>query len=146
MEERVNPMKTNFKRGIATGALALSLLGGSAAGVVAQSQGGGGTGQGQTGGAAGLVAAVLQIQADDVVNVQVVDSLNNLRALNNILNNSPILSGNNIDVTVGDVSLLSNFLNANNVTLTDFLNDLDLVIGDVVGVALLSGGDIIILT
>ncbi len=54
MEERVNHMKTNFKRGIATGALALSLLGGSAAGVVAQN-----TNQGQQGGAAGLVAAVV---------------------------------------------------------------------------------------
>lgn len=136
-------MKTNFKRGIATGALALSLLGGSAAGVVAQSQGGGGTGQGQTGGAAGLVAAVLQIQADDVVNVQVVDSLNNLRALNNILNNSPILSNNDIDVTVGDVSILTDFLN--DVQLQDFLNDNNIVLNDIVGVAVLSGGDLIVL-
>ena len=63
-----------------------------------------------------------------------------------MLNNSPILSGNDIDVTVGDVSLLSNFLNEKNVTLTDFLNNLDLVIGDVVGIAILSGGDIIVLT
>jgi hypothetical protein len=135
-------MGMSIKRGIVSGALALSLLGGSAAGVVAQKN----TNQGQQGGAAGLVAAVLQIQADDVVNVEVVDSLNNLTALNNILNNSPILSGNDVDVTVGDVSLLSNFLNANTITLTDFLNDLDLVIGDVVGIALLSGGDIIVLT
>ena len=135
-------MKTSIKRGIVSGALALSLLGGSAAGVVAQRN----TNQGQQGGAAGLVAAVAQIAADDVVSVEVVDSLNNLRALNNILNNSPILSGNDVAVTVGDVSLLSNFLNANNVTLTDFLNDLDLVVGDVVGIALLSGGDIIVLT
>jgi hypothetical protein len=135
-------MGMSIKRGIVSGALALSLLGGSAAGVVAQKN----TNQGQQGGAAGLVAAVLQIQADDVVNVEVVDSLNNLTALNNILNNSPILSGNDVDVTVGDVSLLSNFLNANTITLTDFLNDLDLVIGDVVGIAILSGGDIIVLT
>jgi len=138
-------MGMTIKQRVASGALALALLSGTGASVAAQSQGGG-TGQGQTGGAAGLVAAVLQIAADDVVNVQVVDSLNNLRALNNILNNSPILSGNDIDVTVGDVSLLSNFLNENNVTLTDFLNNLDLVIGDVVGIAILSGGDIIVLT
>ena len=136
-------MGMTIKQRVASGALALALLSGTGASVAAQSQGGG-TGQGQTGGAAGLVAAVLQIAADDAVNVQVVDSLNNLRALNNILNNSPILSGNDIDVTVGDVSLLSNFLN--DVTLTDFLNDLDLVIGDVVGIAILSGGDIIVLT
>ena len=139
-------MGMTIKQRVVSGALALALLGGTGASVAAQSQGGGGTGQGQTGGAAGLVAAVLQIQADDVVNVQVVDSLNNLTALNNILNNSPILSGNDIDVTVGDVSLLSNFLNANTITLTNFLNDLDLVIGDVVGIAILSGGDIIVLT
>lgn len=134
-------MKTSIKRGIVTGGLALSLLGGSAAGVVAQK-----TNQGQQGGAAGLVAAVVQAQLDDTVNVEVVDSLNNLTALSNILNNSPVLSGNDVDVTVGDVSLLSDFLNANEITLTDFLNDLDLVIGDVVGIALLSGGDIIVLT
>ncbi len=134
-------MKTSIKRGIVSGALALSLLGGSAAGVVAQK-----TNQGQQGGAAGLVAAVVQAQLDDTVNVEVVDSLNNLTALSNILNNSPVLSGNDVDVTVGDVSLLSDFLNANEITLTDFLNDLDLVIGDVVGIALLSGGDIIVLT
>lgn len=134
-------MKSNIKRGIVSGALAFSLLGGSAAGVVAQR-----TNQGQQGGAAGLVAAVVQAQLDDTVNVEVVDSLNNLRALNNILNNSPILSNNDVDVTVGDVSLLTDFLNENDITLEDFLNDLDLVIGDVVGIALLSGGDIIVLT
>lgn len=136
-------MNTNIKRGIATGALALSLLGGSAAGVVAQNQGGG-TGQGQAGGAAGLVAAVAQIAADDVVNVQVVDSLNNLRALNNILNNSPILSGNDVDVTVGDVSILEDFLNANDIALEDFLNDNNVLLSDVVAIGILSTDDIII--
>ena len=135
-------MKTSIKRGIVSGALALSLLGGSAAGVVAQNQGN----QGQQGGAAGLIAAVVQVQLDDTVNVEVVDSFNDLRVLNNFLNNSPILSNNDVDVTVGDVSILNDFLNDNNITLENFLNDLDLVVGDVVGIALLSNGDIIVLT
>jgi len=98
------------------------------------------------GGAAGLVAAVVQIAADDVVTVNVVDSLNNLRALNNILNNSPILSNNDIDVTVGDVSLLSNFFNNNTVTLTNFLNDNNIVLSDILQIVVLDGGDIIVLT
>ena len=62
--------------------------------------------QGQAGGAAGLVAAVAQIAANDVVDVRVVDTLNNLEAVKNVLNNSPILSRNNTTVTVGDISLL----------------------------------------
>jgi hypothetical protein len=136
-------MNTNIKRGIVTGAISLSLLGGSAAGVVAQNQGGG-SGQGQAGGAAGLVAAVAQIAADDTVNVQVVDSLNNLTALNNILNNSPILSSNDVDVTVGDVTVLENFLNANDVTLEEFLNENDIALEDIVSINVLSTDDIIV--
>ena len=69
------------------------------------------------GGAAGLVAAVVQANVCDVHVLN--NSLNNLlrnadiRALNNILNNSPILSGNDVidDITIEDnvitVSLLS---------------------------------------
>src|SRR5688572_11236566 len=98
---KVSAMQSNLKRYVATGALALTLVGGTGAGVAAQ-QGG----QGQAGGAAGLVAAVVQIAADDVVDVRIVDSFNNLRALNNVLNNSPILSQNDVDVTVGDISIL----------------------------------------
>ena len=116
-------------------AMAFALTVGSTGSVSAQ--------QSNAGGAAGLVAALVQINADDVVEVNVVDSFNNLTALNNILNNSPILSNNDIDVTVGDVSLLSNFLNNNTITLTDFLNDLDIDIDDVVGVALLDGAIVI---
>ena len=99
----------------------------------------------QQGGAAGLVAAVVQIATDDVVTVNVVDSFNNLDALNNILNNSPILSNNDIDVTVGDVSILTDFLNNNNVTLEDFLNDNNIVLEDIVQIVLLETGDIIVL-
>jgi hypothetical protein len=93
-------MNTNIKRGIVTGALSLSLLGGSVAGVAAQNQG-------NQGGAAGLVAAVVQANLNDTVDVIVTDSFNNLkvRALNNILNNSPILNDLNIEVT--DVNVLS---------------------------------------
>jgi hypothetical protein len=128
-----------FKQVIASALLALLLLAGSGATVAAQTQ---------RGGAAGLVAAV--VQASDLIditdsNVEVVsvdinDSLNNLTALNNILNNSPILSNNDIDVVdvvdVGDidVDVLNNALNA-----------LDLVVTDVIAVAILSGGDLIFL-
>ena len=130
-------MDMTIKQRIASGALALALLGGTGASVAAQNQGGG-TGQGQTGGAAGLLAAVALIQADDVVNVQVVDSFNNLRALNNILNN------NDIDVTVGDVSVLTDFLNNNNVTLENFLNNNNILLSDIVSIALLETGDLIV--
>lgn len=130
-------MDMNIKQRVATGALALALLGGTGASVAAQSQGGG-SGQGQTGGAAGLIAAVAQIQADEVVNVQVVDSFNNLRALNNILNN------NDIDVTVGDVAVLTDFLNENDITLQDFLNDNTIVLSDIVAIRVLDTGDIIV--
>ncbi len=128
------------KHRIASFALAASIFGtaavGTVSGVAAQ--------QRNQGGAAGLVAALVQIAADDVVTVNVVDSLNNLTALNNILNNSPILSNNDVDVTVGDVSILENFLNANDITLEDFLNDNNVVLTDLVAVGLLSTGDIIL--
>jgi len=45
--------------------------------------------QAQVGGAAGLVAAVVQVAANDVADVKVMDSLNNLVAVENVLNNSP---------------------------------------------------------
>ena len=121
------------KHRIASFALAASIFGtaavGTVSGVAAQ--------QSNRGGAAGLVAAVVQIAADEVVSVEVVDSLNNLTALNNILNNSPILSGNDVDVTVGDVSILS-------ITLEDFLNDNNVLLEDVVAIGILSTDDIII--
>ena len=98
----------------------------------------------QVGGAAGLVAAVLQVALNDTVDIRVVDSFNDIRILNNVLNNSPILSNNDVDITIGDVTLLSNFLNNNNITLTDFLNDLNITIDDVVAIGLLDTGDIIV--
>ena len=127
-----------IKRRIAATALAATLLGTATLGTVSTV-----SAQSNQGGAAGLVAAVVQIALDDVVEVRVVDSLNNLTALNNILNNSPILSGNNIDVTVGDVSILENFLNNNNVTLTEFLNNNNITLEDVVAIRILSIDDVI---
>ena len=131
-------MKTNIKQGIVSGAFALSLLGGSAAGVAAQ-QGG----QEQNAGAAGLVNAVVAVAADldnttiEVVTVDIRDSFNNLRALNNILNNSPILSNNNIEVVdVVDVSEVD----------IELLRNANIVISDVIAVAILSGGDLVVLT
>jgi hypothetical protein len=124
-----------IKTRIASFALAASLFGGAAMGTVA-AQGQGGT---QGGGAAGLVAAVVQAIANvdinnnqvDVAVVELNNSLNNLRALNNFLNN------NDVDITVGDV------LSQNTI---EILEDANIVITDVIGVAVLSGGDLIVFT
>lgn len=127
-------MDMNIKQRIASGALALALLGGTGAAVAAQP-----TDQSQRGGAAGLVAAVVQVQLDDTVNVEIVDSLNNLTLLSNILNNSPILSNNDIDVVVGDVSILSDVqLDLLNID----LSNADLTVEDLVGVVVV-GDDVI---
>ncbi len=90
--------------------------------------------QGQAGGAAGLVALVAQVAANDVVDVRVVDSLNNLQAVKNVLNNSPVLSGNNTDLTVGDVNLL-NGLNVD-------LNALGITVDQITGVVLAKTGTV----
>lgn len=90
--------------------------------------------QAQAGGAAGLVAAVVQVAANDVVDVRVIDSLNNLVAVENVLNNSPILSGNDVDVTVGDVSLLDG-LNVD-------VNALGITLDQITGVVLANNGTV----
>ncbi len=133
-------MEMSIKQRIASGALAIALLGGTGAGVAAQRQAGDVI---QRGGAAGLVAAVVQV--NDTVDVAIVDSLNNLRALNNILNNSPILSQN--DVVIGDVLSGNEILTLTigDVTIQDFLNNLSIDIDDVVAVVqLLSGGVVVV--
>ena len=131
------------KSRIASAALAASLFGTAVTGAVAAQR------TSQQGGAAGLVAAVVQVSDaidinDSVVQVGLVnvnESLNNLRALNNVLNNSPILSNNDIDVTITDV----NVLNGLQITaLNNFLNGSNIVITDVVAVGVLSGGDLIV--
>ncbi len=98
-------MGMTIKQRVATGALALALLGGTGASVAAQNQGS--RSSGNQGVAAGLIAAVVQLNDTniDVITVDVDDTLNNLRALNNILNNSPIL--NNLNIDVDDVNVLS---------------------------------------
>ena len=102
----------------------------------------------QKGGAAGLVAAVVQIATDDTlqnngeIDVRVIQldrSLNNLRALNNVLNNSPVLSDNNVEITVQDIQALNN-----DEVLKNFLNNSNIALTDVVGVGVLSGGDMIV--
>ena len=129
-------MEKSIKHHIAAGALAFALLGGSAAGVAAQGNGN------QVGGAAGLVAAV--VQADEVVNIYVVDSLNNLTALNNILNNSPILSNDAIDVTVQNIDVNVLAIDVGGITVEDVLNNNDIDIDDVIAVGLLENGSVLI--
>ncbi len=110
----------------------------------------------QKGGAAGVVAAVLQVvAANDVVDatnstvqvglVNLNNSLNNLTALNNVLNNSPILSHNNVDITVYDVNVLSNILNQSDIdVLYNFLNQNDIDVNSVIGVGVLNSGDLVV--
>ncbi|MBW3634265.1 MAG: hypothetical protein KY456_14685 [Chloroflexi bacterium] len=131
-------METTIKHRVAAGALALSLLGGTGVGVAAQGNGN------QTGGAAGLVAAIVQVRDVTGVQVQVVDSLNNLRALNNVLNNSPILSQNDIDIS--DIDIIT----GNNVQVFVENNDIDLTVlgvelDDIVAILVLDTGDILVL-
>ena len=105
----------------------------------------------QVGGAAGVVAAV--VQAQDLLNNNTVDvtlidgSFNNLTALNNVLNNSPILNRNDIDVNVLSVDDVLNNpdidVTVKNV-LTNFLNNNPDMVDAIVGVAVLSGQDLII--
>ena len=99
----------------------------------------------QAAGAAGLVAAVVQVDRtlndlqvlSDIGEINIVrveDSLNNLR----VLNNSPILSDN--VVTVQD--FLNNCTVVSCIEITDVLNDNNVVVSDVVAIDVLSGGDI----
>lgn len=98
----------------------------------------------QSSGAAGVIAAVVQV--DDTLNELRVLSPNGNQnievvtvkdSLNNVLNNSPILSNN--------VVTIQDFLNNNDVNvLTDFLNNANIDINDVVAVDVLSGGDIVV--
>ena len=132
---------------VASATLALSMLFGSGAAVMAAPP------QGVVGGAAGLVAAVVQalnnvsITGSQVGLVNVDDSLNNLTALNNILNNSPILNNWDIDVTIGDINVIRDSLNDNTILtnlLNNSLNNID--VNAIVGVVVLGGQDLIILT
>jgi hypothetical protein len=75
-----------------------------------------------------------------VVNVEDVLSGNNIRALNNALNN------NNVEILTLR-NFLNNVLNNPNcsvVALCDVLNDADIVVSDVIAINVLSGGDVFI--
>ncbi len=88
-----------------------------------------------------MVAAVVQANLNDTVDVIVTDSFNNLRALNNFLNNSPITVTD--VVTVGEINLVLN--DAQITALTDFLNDANLEVNNVVVVVrVLSSGDFLV--
>ncbi len=112
--------------------------------------------QGAAGVANQVVDALVVVQAAgvDVALVELNNSLNNLTALNNVLNNSPILSNNDIDITVGDVNILNNVVTVGDITLSniqvtalnDFLKNNNIALDDVVGIAVLSGGDLLVFT
>lgn len=135
-----------MKKQILTLGVAASLLLAPAAPTFAQ------TGSGQcvataANGAAGLVNALvsLPLNACNISVVNVGNSLNNLRALNNVLNNSPVLSQN--DITVTRVVTIEDVLNDNTVdvdALQNFLNQNNIPIDAVVGVGVLSGGQLVI--
>jgi hypothetical protein len=101
----------------------------------------------QSGGAAGVVAAVVQIQ-DTLNNLQVLSGNENLEivtvkdSLNNVLQNARFLN---------NITILQNFLNQPNCSviavcdsLYNFLNDNNVVITDVIAIDVLSGGDIVV--
>ena len=98
----------------------------------------------QVAGAAGVVAAVVQI-SDSLNGIYVLNSnFTNVQALNNVLNHSPILSDNNIhniqvlsynDVDVTLRNVLTNFLNR---------PDIDIDIHDVVAIGILDADHIIV--
>jgi hypothetical protein len=143
-----------FKQRLAALALAGALMGTTVAGVAAAPP----TqvaGNGARGVVAAAVAALQNVTVTDntvdVAIVQLNNSLNNLTALNNVLNNSPILNNNTIlsDITVQniDVAIANGSLNqvAQN-ALQNALQNADIQIGEVVGVSVLSGGDLLIFT
>ena len=132
----------DIKKRFVSLALAGSLLGVSAVGAAAAPPT-------QQGGAAGLVAAVVQaIDTVDVNNnqidvavVELNNSLNNLTALNNVLNNSPILSNNDVidNITIGDISVLDQ-------AQIDVLSGININVEDIVAVVELLSGDFIVVT
>ena len=99
-----------------------------------------------------LIAALNNINATIIalnnitigeIRVVDIDTLNltvqNVRVLNNILNNNQV-----------NIGVLQNFLNNNDidvaVEISNFLNNNDVVISDVIAIDILSGGDIVVFT
>ena len=144
----------NLKKGLASLAIAGTLLGTTALGAVAAppTQV---TGAGAAGVVAATVAALNNVNVvDNTVDVTIVqlnDSLNDLDVLNNVLNDSPILNNNQIlqGIAIQDinVAIANGSLNDNNLPiLQNALQEADIQIGQVVGVGVLSGGDLIVFT
>ncbi len=101
----------------------------------------------QSGGAAGVVAAVVQVQ-DTLNNLQVLNNIGTIEivtvkdSLNNVLQNAKFLN---------NITILQNFLNNPSCSvvavcnsLQNFLNNNNVLITDVVAINVLSGGDIVI--
>jgi len=120
----------------------------------------------QTQGAAGLVNALVGLNntldpnlvGNQVGLVNVGNSLNNLTALNNVLNNSPILSNDNVltGTILNNNNILQDILNRsldnNNVlndvqitALNNFLNNNNIDVGTVLAIAVLSGGGVVVI-
>jgi hypothetical protein len=121
----------------------------------------------QTGKSEGAVAVVAQVEnvlsnasvlnGSQVGLVNLNNSLNNLTALNNVLNNSPILnnflnnspilSGNTITVQNINVAIANGSLNNAQISLLDqALQNAHILTSDVIGVAVLSGGQVLAFT
>src|SRR5687767_11355755 len=103
----------------------------------------------QSGGAAGVVAAVVQVQ-DTLNNLQVLSGNESVEivtvkdSLNNVLQNARFLN---------NITILQDFLNQPNCSvvalcdvLNDSLNNNNVLITDVVAIDVLSGGDIVLFT
>ena len=97
----------------------------------------------QSGGAAGVVAAVVQVD-DTLNNLSVLSDIGSVEvitvkdSLNNVLQNARFLN---------NVTVLQDFLNDNDVdVLNDALNNNNVVISDVIAIEVLSGGDLLVFT
>jgi hypothetical protein len=95
--------------------------------------------------AAGVVAVVVHVE-DSLNDLQLLSHIGSIEiitvkdSLNNVLNNSPILSNNVI--TVQDILQNCNVVSC--IELRNFLNNNNILITDVVAIDVLSGGDITI--
>lgn len=101
--------------------------------------------QTQSGGAAGVVAAVVHVQ-DTLNNLQVLSGNGNVEivtvkdSLNNVLQNARFLN---------NITILQNFLNNNTClavcqSLNNVLNNNNVQIADLIAIDVLSGGDLIV--
>lgn len=108
----------------------------------------------QVNGAAGLVAAIVGLNGTTIQVLNFGKSLNNLTALNNVLNNSPVLSNNHITVsniltgiTVQDIAngSLNNILQNTNVNIGALVNVLSAYPGTVFTLITTSTGGVLAL-